>query len=68
MFILPPLLAGSSFVIEAMGELDVWGPATWRISLSKLENLHPVEKYKHILDRWLIMGQDPSIVLRGPFI
>ena len=51
MFILPPLLAGSSFVIEAMGELDVWGPATWRISLSKLENLHSVEKYTHILDR-----------------
>ena len=26
----------SSFVIEAMGELDVWGTATWRISLSRI--------------------------------
>jgi hypothetical protein len=34
MFILSPLPAGSSFVIEAMGELDVWGSATWRINLS----------------------------------
>ena len=24
----------SSIVIEAMGELDVWGSATWRINLS----------------------------------
>ena len=26
----------SSFVIEAMGEPDVWGTATWRISLSRI--------------------------------
>ena len=31
----------------------------------KLENLRPVEKYKHILGRWLTMGQDLSIVRRG---
>ena len=32
---------------------------------SKLANLHPVGKYKHILDRQLIMGQDLSIGWRG---
>ena len=26
----------SAFVIEAMGEPDVWGTATWRISLSRI--------------------------------
>ena len=31
----------------------------------KLENLHPVEKYKHTLDCWLTMGRDLSIVWRG---
>ena len=32
---------------------------------SKLVNLCPVGKYKHIFYRWLIMGQDPFIVWRG---
>ena len=27
----------SSFVVEAMGEPDVWGTATWRISLSGIQ-------------------------------
>ena len=27
----------SSFVVEAMGEPDVWGTATWRISLSRTQ-------------------------------
>ena len=27
----------SSFVMEAMGEPDVWGTATWRISLSRIQ-------------------------------
>ena len=31
----------------------------------KLENLRPVEKCKHILDRWLTMGRDLSIVRKG---
>ena len=31
----------------------------------KLENLHPVEKYKHILDHWLTVCRDLSIVRRG---
>ena len=26
-----------SFVVEAMGEPDVWGTATWRISLSGIQ-------------------------------
>jgi hypothetical protein len=50
MFILSPLPAGSSFVIEAMGAGGLQhGEST--CPGSKLENLHPVEKYKHILDR-----------------
>ena len=42
----------SSFVREAMGEPDVGGRQHGESACpgSKLENLRPVEKYKHILD------------------
>ena len=63
----------SSFVVEAMGEPDVWGTATWPVSVesacpgSKLATQHPGGKYKHTLGRWLVTGQDPSIVLKEGF-
>ena len=32
---------------------------------SKLATQHPGGKYKHTLSRWLVMGQDPCIALKG---
>ena len=55
-----------------MGSWWPWNPVSEGLSHGesiylepKLENLRPVEKYKHILDRWLTMGWDLSIVWKG---
>ena len=55
------------FVVAAVEEPGAWGTVTWRISLSGIQigKSASVEKYKHIIDRQLIMGQDLSIVQRG---
>ena len=70
-----PVLAGE---VEAEGALPLagsrhpWSPVSEGLRHDesicpepKLENLRPVEKHKHILDRWLTMGRDLSIVRRG---